>query len=243
MTWRRSARSSGEALGARDVVAASTGLTACLGTQNGNGVEQLHPVSECCYAKLLQVLFRQAWKNRLVNLILAERSLILFKARLRSQIAMSMMRPRLLLAAYHSAKGTERAYSDVGVGKRAAGAAGTQAVVGAKVSIEPSELLNSAAAEDITLIATVHDSFGCLPSRANGSAGSLRSSSSITRPAARSAPFHSSDEQFPSGFLVAVLLTASGILWAVMFFGPLAHLSRLSGGMTPFDIRPGLQLR
>ena len=46
-------------------------------------------------------------------------------------------------------------------------------------------------------------------------------------------------KQFPSGFLVAVLLTASGLLWAVMFFGPLAHLSRLSGGMMPFDIRPG----
>ena len=45
-------------------------------------------------------------------------------------------------------------------------------------------------------------------------------------------------KQFPLGFLVAVLLTASGLLWAVMFFGPLAHLSRLSGGMTPFDIRP-----
>jgi hypothetical protein len=45
-------------------------------------------------------------------------------------------------------------------------------------------------------------------------------------------------KQFPSGFLVAVLLTASGLLWAVMFFGPLAHLFRLAGGMTPFDIRP-----
>jgi hypothetical protein len=44
-------------------------------------------------------------------------------------------------------------------------------------------------------------------------------------------------KQFPSGFLVAVLLTASGLLWAVMFFGP-SHLSRLSSGMTPFDIRP-----
>jgi hypothetical protein len=43
---------------------------------------------------------------------------------------------------------------------------------------------------------------------------------------------------FPSGFLIAVLLTASGLLWAVMFFGPFAHLSRLSGGMTPFDVRP-----
>ena len=35
---------------------------------------------ECCDAKLLQVLFRQARKNRLVYLILAERSLILPEA-------------------------------------------------------------------------------------------------------------------------------------------------------------------
>ena len=27
-------------------------------------------------------------------------------------------------------------------------------------------------------------------------------------------------------------------MWAVMFFGPLAHLSRLAGGATPFDVRP-----
>ncbi len=44
--------------------------------------------------------------------------------------------------------------------------------------------------------------------------------------------------QFPSGVLVAVLLAASGLLWAVMFFGPLAQLARLAGGVTPFDIRP-----
>ena len=36
------------------------------------------------------------------------------------------------------------------------------------------------------------------------------------------------------GFLVAVLLVASGLMWAVMFFGPLAHLTRLAGGLTPF---------
>jgi hypothetical protein len=35
-----------------------------------------------------------------------------------------------------------------------------------------------------------------------------------------------------------VLLAASGLLWAVMFFGPLAELSRLAGGAAPFDIRP-----
>jgi hypothetical protein len=45
-------------------------------------------------------------------------------------------------------------------------------------------------------------------------------------------------KQFPSGFLVAALLVASGLIWAVMFFGPLAHLTRLAGGLTPFDIRP-----
>ena len=36
---------------------------------------------DCCDAKLLQVLLRQPWKNRLVNLVLAERSLILSKAK------------------------------------------------------------------------------------------------------------------------------------------------------------------
>jgi hypothetical protein len=45
-------------------------------------------------------------------------------------------------------------------------------------------------------------------------------------------------KQFPSGFLVATLLAASALLWAVMFFGPLAHLTHLAGGLTPFDIRP-----
>ena len=44
--------------------------------------------------------------------------------------------------------------------------------------------------------------------------------------------------QFPSGWLVAALLWASGVLWAVMFFGPLAHLSQFAGGAAPFDVRP-----
>ena len=44
--------------------------------------------------------------------------------------------------------------------------------------------------------------------------------------------------RFPSGILVAALLVASGVLWAVMFFGTLPHLSRLAGGASPFDIRP-----
>ena len=45
-------------------------------------------------------------------------------------------------------------------------------------------------------------------------------------------------KQFGSGFLVAALLFASGLLWALMFFGPLAHLTDLAGGLTPFDVRP-----
>src|SRR4029077_19439316 len=54
--------------------------TTYLVTQSSNGVEQLHPVPECRNAKLLQVLFRLAWKNRLVYLILAEDRLILPEA-------------------------------------------------------------------------------------------------------------------------------------------------------------------
>jgi hypothetical protein len=38
-----------------------------------------------------------------------------------------------------------------------------------------------------------------------------------------------------SGFLVAALLAASGLMWAVMFFGSLAHLTQLADGLTPFD--------
>ena len=44
--------------------------------------------------------------------------------------------------------------------------------------------------------------------------------------------------RFPSGWLVAVLLAGNVALWAVMFFGTLAHLQALTGGAAPFDIRP-----
>jgi hypothetical protein len=53
-----------------------------------------------------------------------------------------------------------------------------KAAGGAKVSLEPSELLiDAAVAEGIRSIATVHDSFGCLPAQVSGSAGSLGRSS------------------------------------------------------------------
>ena len=63
VTWRRSARSSGGALGAAGVVVASVdGVLGRRATaQSSDSIEQLHPVAECCDAKLLQVLFRQAW--------------------------------------------------------------------------------------------------------------------------------------------------------------------------------------
>jgi len=41
-----------------------------------------------------------------------------------------------------------------------------------------------------------------------------------------------------SGWLVTALLAGNGVLWAVMFFGTLAHLQALAGGDAPFDIRP-----
>jgi hypothetical protein len=43
-------------------------------------------------------------------------------------------------------------------------------------------------------------------------------------------------KRFPSGLLVVGLLALSGLMWAVMFFGPLAHLARLASGLAPFDI-------
>ena len=44
--------------------------------------------------------------------------------------------------------------------------------------------------------------------------------------------------RFPAGTLVAGLLAGNGVLWAVMFFGTLAHLQALAGGAAPFEIRP-----
>jgi hypothetical protein len=38
----------------------------------------------------------------------------------------------------------------------------------------------------------------------------------------------------PLGFSRRRPPRANGLLWAVMFFGPLAHLERLASGLTPF---------
>src|SRR5262245_37012312 len=50
-------------------------------TQRSNSIEQLHAVAERRDAKLFQVLCREARKNCFVNLVFAERSLILSKAK------------------------------------------------------------------------------------------------------------------------------------------------------------------
>ena len=80
VTWRRSARSSGG-----DARGAGRGRcvgrrSALIATQSSDSIQQLQPMPKCCDAKLLQVLCRQARKNRLVYLVVAERSLILPEA-------------------------------------------------------------------------------------------------------------------------------------------------------------------
>src|SRR5262245_40221746 len=54
--------------------------TAYVDTQSSDGLQQLNTVPNRNDAKLLQVLFRQARKNRLVDVILAECRLILPEA-------------------------------------------------------------------------------------------------------------------------------------------------------------------
>jgi hypothetical protein len=70
VTWRRSARSSGGAFGVLDVGRCVNRwrLAARVVAQSSESVEQLEPVTDCCDAKLLQGLVRQARKNRLVYL-------------------------------------------------------------------------------------------------------------------------------------------------------------------------------
>ena len=119
VTWRRSARSSGGALGATGRGRCVNGwrLAARIATQSSDGIEQLTPVPECGDAKLLQVLCVRL--GRTVSSISFSRNAASYfpRPRLRSQTTMSMGTPGLLLAAYHPASGTERAYSGVGVGK------------------------------------------------------------------------------------------------------------------------------
>jgi DNA-directed RNA polymerase len=82
---------------------------------------------------------------------------------------MSMMRPRLLLAPYHPASGSERGLQRWGLGKaanRRQALRAPEALVGSRYVGARELLINAAAAEGIRSIATVHDSFGCLPAQA-----------------------------------------------------------------------------
>jgi len=102
------------------------------------------------------------------------------RPRLRSQTTTSMMAPELRLGAYHRWRGSERSQGDVGVRRTAKGpeAASGGKTDSARTSLRVSSChrlalavatlrtVNAAVAEDITSIATAHDSFGCLPSRA-----------------------------------------------------------------------------
>ena len=93
VTCRRSARSSVDALGGcGGGRCASRGrLGARIDTQRGDGVEQLEAMPNCCDAKLLQRLVRQARKNRLVYLVLAECGLILSETKSPQPTPRSMM--------------------------------------------------------------------------------------------------------------------------------------------------------
>ena len=83
VTWRRSARSSGCGLGALDVVAASPEVVLPLASLRRAAMAS-SSFTRCPSdgdAKLLQVLFRQARKYRLVYVILAEGRLVLPEAK------------------------------------------------------------------------------------------------------------------------------------------------------------------
>ena len=81
VTWRRSARSSEGRSADWAWLRRRTRLAARIAAQSSDGIQQLATVPERRDAKLLQVFRCQAWKNRLVYLVLAERSLVLSEAK------------------------------------------------------------------------------------------------------------------------------------------------------------------
>ena len=103
VTWRRSARSSGCALGALDVVAASTEwrLTARVVTQSSDGIEQLEPVPDAVTPSSFRVSCVRL--GRTVSSISFSRNAASYfpRPRLRSQTTMSMTVPTIGGGAYH----------------------------------------------------------------------------------------------------------------------------------------------
>ena len=128
--------------------------------QRSNDVEE---PDECRpHRFLLQVLSRQTRKNRLVYVILAERSLILSEAKApqpdHDVHDGARASPCSISSCERHGEGPKRRGWEE---KRKRQQALRAQTVGAKVSVEPSEVLINAA-----VAATVHDSSGCLPSRA-----------------------------------------------------------------------------
>ena len=82
VTWRRSARSSGDSPGAtgRGLHVSGGRLERPYRAQRSDGIEELAAVSNNGDAEVLEVLRRQIGQNRLVYLILAECRLILPEA-------------------------------------------------------------------------------------------------------------------------------------------------------------------
>jgi hypothetical protein len=70
-------------------------LAARIGTQRGDGIEQLEPVPDCGDAKLLQGLVRQARKDRLVISFSRNAASYFPRPKLRSQTTTSMVAPLL----------------------------------------------------------------------------------------------------------------------------------------------------
>jgi hypothetical protein len=66
-------------------------LGAPSGASRSDSIEELEAMPNCCDAKLLQGLVRQARKNRLVYFVLAERRLIPFEAQAPQPTPISMM--------------------------------------------------------------------------------------------------------------------------------------------------------
>ena len=81
MHWRRSARSSGAALGAPDEAAKSAEGSLLLPPQNSDSFQEDSAVTDRTNAYFLQVVLRKARENPLANLVLAECRLISFEAK------------------------------------------------------------------------------------------------------------------------------------------------------------------
>ena len=66
VTWRRSARSSGEALGRGRDDASAEGALALVGTESRNGIKEYPAMTDASDAKFLQVLLGEVREDRLV---------------------------------------------------------------------------------------------------------------------------------------------------------------------------------